>query len=248
MEKLIYEKNYRVRHYEVDKFGKIFISSILNYFEDIVSEQTNSLGIGLNYLLENNKAWFVYKWSIHINKYPLDSETLKVRTWANSFKKFYGFKKYEIVNSKDEVLVSGDSLWLFMDIKTRKPCRIIDGMWTKFGLSINDNEIVPFEKIYEPINITQEQEFNVRYSDIDFNNHVNNVKYVEWALETIPRKILNTCSLKDLDIVYEKETHDNKIKVKCETKLSENCYIINSCILNSKEEKVALIKTVWNII
>lgn len=246
MKKQVYERNYKVHHYEVDRFRRITIPSILNYFEDIVSDQTNSLGIGLDYLSENNKSWFVYKWKIHINKYAVDSETLKVRTWANSFRKFYGFKKYEILNSKGELLAYADSLWIFIDTKIRKPCKITDGMWTKFGLTLDDNEEVPFEKLHEPSNITEENEFKIRYSDIDSNNHVNNVKYVEWVLETIPHSILNSCDLNDLAIVYEKEAFNKEIKVKCETKkISNNQYVIFSCISNLNNERLALFKTTW---
>ena len=32
--------------------------------------------------------------------------------------------------------------------------------------------------------------FKVRYGDIDSNMHVNNVRYVEWAIESLPLDIV----------------------------------------------------------
>ena len=51
-----------------------------------------------------------------------------------------------------------------------------------------------------------EKSFDVRYSDIDTNMHVNNVKYVSWALETVPKDIVLNYELKNVKVTYEKET------------------------------------------
>ena len=48
--------------------------------------------------------------------------------------------------------------------------------------------------------------FNIRYSDIDSNKHVNNVKYVEWGLEVIPVEVITNYELKRVKVDFEKET------------------------------------------
>ena len=35
--------------------------------------------------------------------------------------------------------------------------------------------------------------------------HVNNVKYVEWAVESLPLEIVSNYELKELSVVFEKE-------------------------------------------
>ena len=50
-----------------------------------------------------------------------------------------------------------------------------------------------------------EDTFKVRYSDIDSNQHVNNTKYVDWAIETLPEDIVDNYSLDEIRVTFEKE-------------------------------------------
>ena len=48
--------------------------------------------------------------------------------------------------------------------------------------------------------------FNVRYSDIDTNGHVNNSKYVSWIIETVPLEIVLNYTLKNLKMDYKRNS------------------------------------------
>ena len=46
-------------------------------------------------------------------------------------------------------------------------------------------------------------EILTRHSDLDFNDHVNNVHYVEWMLESVKCKVdVVKCGVGDIDIVF----------------------------------------------
>jgi len=47
----------------------------------------------------------------------------------------------------------------------------------------------------------------VRYSDVDFNGHVNNVKYSVWAMDAIPEEVVYGKFLKELTINFNNEAH-----------------------------------------
>lgn len=246
MTKLYFDREYDVHHYEVDKDGKIFIASIMNYLDDLAVIHADHVNVGIEYLKQNNIAWVIYKWDVKINKYAKVKDKLKVRTRPYSIRKFYAYRQYEIVNEEGEVIVSANSLWFLIDLKKRRPCKVNDYIGTQFGLGPDDNEQLEFEKLQEPKEIISERSFSVRYGDIDTNKHVNNVKYISWALESLPDYILESCSLKELKVNYEKETsYGEKVSVKCEVQEGEDNYIVNSMISNSAGEKLTLLKTVW---
>lgn len=247
MKDISYEKSYKVHHYEADRYGRGFIASFINYFEDLALDHSESLDMGIDYLLEKNIAWVVYKWDVKINKYSMLGETLRVRTWAHSVRKFYAYRKFEIINSLGEVIVTANSLWFMINRKRRRPCRIEQEIWEKFGLTEEDNKPIEFEKLKEPSNITEEKTFIVRYSDIDTNKHVNNVKYISWALETVRSEIIHNCKLKQLKIDYEKEiSYAEKVKVLSETTEIDDEYIVNTSLINSNGERLNLVKTIWS--
>ncbi|MEG0379303.1 MAG: thioesterase, partial [Eubacterium sp.] len=47
--------------------------------------------------------------------------------------------------------------------------------------------------------------FQVRYLDIDFNSHVNHVKYLAWALETLPLEKVRNGVVKSSKIIYKNQ-------------------------------------------
>ncbi|MDD3223159.1 MAG: thioesterase [Clostridium sp.] len=247
MKEPFFESDYQVHHYEANRNGKVFVTSLMDYLEDNAVNHAEKLNIGIDYLLKNKIAWVIYKWDVKINKYPVVTEKLKVRTKPYSIKRFFAYRQYEILNSEDEVIASANSLWFLIDTERRRPTRVSKEMYTKFGLTIEDNDEIEFEKLKDPKDAKYVKEFEVRYSDIDTNNHVNNVKYITWALESVPKNILNNYKVKRLKVNYEKETaYGEIVKILSEIKESEGEYITISRILNSEGEKLTLIKMIWD--
>ena len=62
-----------------------------------------------------------------------------------------------------------------------------------------------YNKIPQISQSDNEKTFEIRYDDIDVNRHVNNAKYIVWALESLPVEFLKTNSLKRIDIQYKKD-------------------------------------------
>ena len=60
-------------------------------------------------------------------------------------------------------------------------------------------------KVDVPKALTTQRQFQVGDRDLDRNGHVNNVRYIEWALETVPVSVLNTCRLDVLEINFTGE-------------------------------------------
>ena len=48
-------------------------------------------------------------------------------------------------------------------------------------------------------------EIKVDYDDIDVNKHVNNVRYLDWALKTLDYDFRKTHKVNTIDIYYKKE-------------------------------------------
>ncbi|WP_027626095.1 acyl-[acyl-carrier-protein] thioesterase [Clostridium lundense] len=213
MENLVTEKEYEIHYYEVDYKRRVLITNIINYFCDVATKQSEDRNVGLDYMRENNIAWVLYKWHIDVHRYPLHGEKVIVTTRPHSFRKFYGYRKFQIIDEKGEIIVEANSIWFLIDIKKRRPKRINDYILEAYKVSKDNDErgILEIPDIACVESIDNEKTFNVRYSDIDTNGHVNNVKYVSWAIETVPLEIIKNYALKSITINYEKETKYGEI-------------------------------------
>ncbi|OBR96416.1 MULTISPECIES: acyl-[acyl-carrier-protein] thioesterase [Clostridium] len=246
MENVVTEKEYEVQYYEIDFRKKLLVTSLMNYFEDVSTKQSEDIGGGLDYLKQKGVAWVLYKWDIHINRYPHYGEKITVQTKAYSFRKFYGYRTFKVLDDKENVIASANSIWLLIDKEKRKVIRITEDMYKMYGVSGNEIKPLIIKKIKLPEQFDIEKGFNVRYSDIDTNRHVNNVKYVDWIVETIPLDIVLNFTIKNLNITYEKEAlYGEKIKIYTELKKKENSYISLHKIVDQEEKELSVIEAVW---
>ncbi|MCM0649202.1 thioesterase [Clostridium swellfunianum] len=242
----IYEKEYEIHYYEVDNRGRALITSIVDFLGDIATKQSEELGIGIDYLKENKLAWVLYKWNIDMYKYPVYGDIIKIKTCPYSMRKFYAYRAFEIFNSQGELLGKAESVWFLINLERRRPARIGQDIYKFYGLDVDDESILEIGDIEKLQNVNSEKMFNVRYSDIDTNQHVNNAKYIAWAIETVPMGIVINYTLKNIKVTYEKETtYGETITVFTETKVNDNQTTCIHKIIDKEGKELTLLKTIW---
>lgn len=243
---VVTEKEYEVHYYETNYRLECKISSIINYFCDIGTNQSELLGVGIDYLTERGLAWVFYKYDIKVNRYPKYGEKIKVVTRAKSFKKFYASREYSIYDKNNEKIVEGEGIFLLIDIDRRRALRIPEEQYKVYGVDIDtcsDIKLTKIEKLKEKDN---KSTFKVRYGDIDSNMHVNNVRYVEWAIESIPLDIVLNYQLKELTVIFQKECrYGTEISALYEIRDSKDSLIILHSIEDSEGRELSALISKW---
>ena len=243
---VVTDRNYNIHYYEVDIHKRALITSIIDYLGDMAMYQSEILGVGIEHLKENKMAWVLYKWDITMESYPLLNETIKVKTFAYSFRKFYAYRKYEIIDAEGNKIGYASSVWILINTDRRRPIRITKDMYEAYGIDESNNTSIEIEDIKSINTVHSEKSFQVRYSDIDTNMHVNNVKYVAWALETVPKDVVLNYELKNIKVTYEKETtYGETIKVSTEIIREENKIICRHKIINEEGTELTLLESTW---
>jgi medium-chain acyl-[acyl-carrier-protein] hydrolase len=241
-----YEKEYEIHYYEVDYKKRALITSVVDFLGDIATKQSAELGVGIDYLIENKLAWVLYKWNVDIYKYPTYGEKVKIKTCPSSMRKFYAYRTFEIFNTEGELIGKAESIWFLIDIEKRRPVRISKDIYKFYGVDFEDDSILEIEDIKKSTGLSNEKIFNVRYSDIDTNHHVNNSKYIAWAIETVPMEIVLKYTLKNVKVTYEKETtYGETVRVFTEVINEDNLVVCLHKIMDKEDKELTLLKTVW---
>lgn len=241
----IYNQDYTINYFDSDLFQNAKITSILRFFENNAVMQSESLEIGLDYYEQEGVIWVLHKWDVKINRIPKFKEKINVTTQPYSFRGFYAYRYYEVLDSKGEKIITANTEWLFLNAVKKRPIKIISEMYNKYGLTEEDNKPLKIRDINAPENYSEEKTFSVRRSDIDSNHHVNNIQYVEWAVEAVPDEIILRYDLTDLIVVYKKEANpESEIFSRIKVEKSDNRLICHH-LISDKEKDVCVMETVW---
>lgn len=241
------QKEYDIHYYEINFRKELMITSIMNFFQDIFVYASESNGKGIDYLKTINSTWMVYGWKIDIYKYPTYNQKIKVKMTPTGYRKSYMNIMFEIFNEEGEKIVEALSLWVIIDTKRNLPCKnVLENAYEVYGLNSNNTKIITMRKIGLPQNVNNEEVFKVGYGDIDTNGHVNNVKYLNWLLESLAEDIVKKYKLSKIEISYKKDAKYNEIiKSSTETITERTAVRCVHKITGEQNEVLVIAETFW---
>ncbi len=198
----MYSFESRVRYSEIDEKRQLSLTGILNYLQDCSTFQSEDLQVGIDYLSQSRKAWWLSSWQTVIERYPVLGERIVISTWPYAFKGMYGYRNFTICDKEGNYLVKASSLWFLFDIEAGRPVRVTEAAIKAYRSEIQeklDMEYAP-RRIILPQGYETAGEIVVARHHIDTNHHVNNAQYVELAREVLPEAV----RVRELRVEYKK--------------------------------------------
>ena len=205
LNKAISEENISIRYSDIDFDKSLKPFSLLNFFQDIASDNAERLGFGYSYIYPQNLMWVLLKYRIEFSEYPIDIGHLRLITEPRGYHRLFAYRNFTLLNN-DKILARASSMWSLVDFKNKNLVNIesvIDNPYFgKFEQGEND---LKYEKIGSITKEDYKKEFEVRYNDLDVNMHANNGNYIVWVLEPLPYEFRANNKLKNIDMVFKKE-------------------------------------------
>lgn len=189
-----------VRYSEIDANRHMTLPAILENLQNCCTFHSESLGLGLDFLEKNHRAWVLSSWQVVINRYPVMTERIRTITWPYSFKGFIGARNFKIEDEKGEIIAYANSLWVYLDTESGRPARVPKEVQEGYRLE-PPLDMECFErKIQLEEDMTLCEPIKVQRFLIDTNQHVNNSKYVMIAEEYLPEGF----KARELRVEYKK--------------------------------------------
>ena len=239
------EENVRIRYSELDCNLTLKPSSLLQFLQDLASENAEELGFGYSYIIKHNLAWFLLKLHIEFDMYPKGLYSLDIKTEPRGYNKLFAFRDFHIKNC-GEIIGRAASTWGLIGIETKS-------MTNMSEIFVNHPQMQPMEKregdlkynkISPVTNVSREKLFEVRFDDLDVNQHVNNANYITWAFEALDFDFRTNMTLKTLDMVFKKEAkYGEKILVQVEINETQTIHSIKNAETN---EELCLVLAQWS--
>ncbi len=210
----MYTFDSRIRYTETDLEQFLTFESLIDYFQDCSTFQTQEGPATIEYMEERGLAWVINSWQVVINRLPILGERVVIGTMPYELKGFIGMRNFFMDTKDGERLAVANSVWSLINLKEGSPSRIDDAVIETYPL----DEKLPMDYAPRKIalgNDTKSFEADVKkvgVHHLDSNYHVNNGQYIRIALQAF-------------DLVADRENIDdlktlagsrNKIQIRAE--------------------------------
>lgn len=238
-------ESFKIRSSEVHSNGLITFPAIGTFLQEIAGDSAQQLGFSIEQLIEKKITWVLTRLKIELEDYPKWREHIQVETWPSGYDRMVATRDFRIWNAKKECVGKATSIWMLLDLTTRRPVNV-ESVLAEFARENPDRALIIHrdDRLETVENSTECKYFNVRFGDLDLNNHVNNVHFMEWALEAIPDKVRKSQKLQSIDIQFRAECfYGDRIESQAES-ITEN-KIRHFLKRESDQKEVARAETTW---
>jgi acyl-ACP thioesterase len=201
----LHRQDFPVHSYEVDTEGRLAPRALCAFLQEAAGGDAERAGYTMERLAEEGLVWVIQWMRVEVERYPRQGETVRVTTWARPFQRALARREFEVADGSGERVAVGTSRWAVVDLQARRLVRLpefVRGCPVPDRPPALDRSPSTLEAA-EPADL--ERRFEVRRGDLDTVRHVNNTRYVEWALETVPDEVHEGCRPSAFEIAFRRE-------------------------------------------
>ncbi|MDR3147543.1 MAG: acyl-ACP thioesterase [Treponema sp.] len=198
----IEQEKMRVQFGAIDRSDRLTLASTSDLFQEAAINHAESLGVGREAMVKSGQIWVLSRLSVAWDRRPAWREEIRVRSWPRGWEKLFALRDYDIRDREDHALVRGRSGWIILDMEKRRPLRpqgVMETLPLNEGLDAMTGIPASLESRAD-LRLLGERK--ALYSDIDYNGHVNNTRYIQWIQDLMDSSLLEHCERARLDINY----------------------------------------------
>lgn len=201
-------ESYRIRITEVDAHCNLTIPALNGLFQEMAWRHSVVANVSAPDLsAQHNITWVLSRMKIWIEQLPSYDETVVVKTYVQEIDKYFYYRDFKVYDSAGIEIIRANALFGLIDIARRRITSVPD--WMR-AITPTCGSEEPVQKVAGKIlpltSIETQRSFDIRWHDIDSNQHANNNRYVEWLMESVPTNVLNDGVLKTFEIIFKNES------------------------------------------
>lgn len=209
MNKSTWTQQYNVNTYLVTPRKRLGLYGLLNLLQDTAWIHATHLGHGYEEMIKDGQAWVLTRQKLKMDKWPSWTETIELKTWVRPVTSMIAVRDFEIFLSGEKI-GECSTQWLILDLATRKPAEKVLNM-AEDEFRQDAPPMIEASKISLQKDLKEFAQFHVRNSDLDLNGHVNNTKYAQWILDSVPEANLRTYNLLEYEVNFIAETKSGDV-------------------------------------
>lgn len=223
-----YKECFIVRCYEVGINKTATVETIANLLQEVGCNHAQVVGFSTDgfatttTMRKMHLIWVTARMHIEIYKYPAWSDVVEIETWCQGEGRI-GTRRDWIMKdyATGQVIGRATSKWVMMNQDTRRLQKVSDDVREEHLVFAprelrlafpepNNSSLRKIAKLEDPAPYSR-LGLVPRRADLDMNQHVNNVAYIGWVLESMPQEIIDGYELQTITLDYRRECQRDDI-------------------------------------
>ncbi len=200
-----WQQEYHLRAHEAGPDGRLRVDVLCDYLQDAAANHARALDLGAQHLHDAGLAWVLARLVVEIDHLPSWPASVRVETWPSGRQGIFATRDF-LVSAGEAVLARATTAWFLIDIRRRKPARLPETVTSlqlpQRARALEDD----FGRVPRIAPGTDASASRVAgFSEMDMNRHVNHVRYLAWATDSMPSGWLNQNEVRRLEMQFKNE-------------------------------------------
>ena len=210
MKKIVYKTKKLVLPSEIDLNRNYKLSSILKDIQNIAVDAVESLGIKDELTRDRGFNWVYTKLYIEFNSIPKEKETIYYETYPLDMKHFIYPRQFNVKDSKGDVYFKVLINCVLLDMINRKAATPKETGVAILGYKNKHTIELTMPKTIARNDASYQETRKIHYTDLDINNHLNNVRYFDFILDLFSKDKIDNLEFNSILISFNKEVKLNE--------------------------------------
>ena len=190
---------------DVDFLQRATIVSLIGYILDVGGLDADTKGFGVKKLFAENHSWVLSRMAIDIYHLPKKHEKIEITTWVNEYGRMLTTRNFTVADEKQICVLAAVTQWAMIDLSSRQPLNL-SGVAEYDKYLCKEPSPIEHPRKVPQIIPTQTAIHKVVNDDIDFNKHVNSLRYIELMIDMLPTEILSKTNPIHIEINFLRES------------------------------------------
>lgn len=204
MEKSVF--NLKVEPQNVDFTSRASVSAMCDMILYVAGQDAHNRGFGIDALAGRNFGWVLSRMCVEIDYLPKEYQPFTIHTWISDYNRLSSTRNFTLTDEDGREFGRAVSQWCMIDFDSRMPVDM------NTLAKVHDGTIVdcpsPCERPRRLTAVGGESiaEHKVAYSDIDFNRHMNTMRYIDIIFDSMPIEVPEKLESLRMDVNFLKES------------------------------------------
>ena len=193
----------RVSYADIDENFCLTMPSAMRMMQEAAILDSDRVGYSIRDIERTRVIWMLVQWRVRMVGRAMWNDDLVVETWPRSMARVTSDRDFLLRDVQGRTVAVGQSTWILVNTDTGRATRITPEIEAAFDLTDRDMFDTPLAELPEGPGETTFRGA-VQHRDLDTNRHMNNLVYLDYALQALPEDLRDR-SFPELGIRYSRQ-------------------------------------------